>query len=359
MIFSPSRKRGVWMLLALIVLFFVIKTAYVRWLNVSPASFAIPFPFEVKNDTLRILVNQADSATWEKLPGIGAKLSSRIVRYRDKIGGFTSLDDIQKVYGITPETFEKINPFLVLDTVGWVRKKQFTTQNAQYEVAVIEINTASAADFAQLPGIGTVLSERIVKFREAKKGFTSIEDIAKVYGIEATVFEKIKPYLKLEVGPQSQTLTQSAVFPPKPDTIYKKKVLTTESIDINTASQEALQTLPGVGEKLALKIIEMRTNLGYIAKVEYVSHIYGFSPENFAKARPLMKISPQNIAKKNLNLIQWKGLIVYPFMNSATCTALINSRKLGGYFKTWDEVAKVEGVTPEMVQDLQIYFELK
>jgi competence protein ComEA len=56
----------------------------------------------------------------------------------------------------------------------------------------INLNTASAQDLEALPGIGPVLAQRIVDYREANGPFATIEDIMKVHGIGPAIFEDIK-----------------------------------------------------------------------------------------------------------------------------------------------------------------------
>lgn len=62
----------------------------------------------------------------------------------------------------------------------------------------ININTASAKELEELPGIGNVLAERIVSFRETNGPFKSIEDIKKVSGIGEKKFESIKDLIVVE-----------------------------------------------------------------------------------------------------------------------------------------------------------------
>lgn len=57
---------------------------------------------------------------------------------------------------------------------------------------ILNINEANAAEWATLPGIGTVLSQRIVKFREAMGGFVEIEQLLRVYGLDSSVVATVQ-----------------------------------------------------------------------------------------------------------------------------------------------------------------------
>lgn len=59
----------------------------------------------------------------------------------------------------------------------------------------LNINTSSAKDMEELPGVGEVLSERIVKYREEHKGFKSVEELKQVEGIGDKKYESIKEYV--------------------------------------------------------------------------------------------------------------------------------------------------------------------
>jgi comEA protein len=62
----------------------------------------------------------------------------------------------------------------------------------------IDINTAYSADLELLPGIGKVMAERIIEYRELNDGFTRIEDIMNVKGIGEKKFNRIKDYITVE-----------------------------------------------------------------------------------------------------------------------------------------------------------------
>ncbi len=69
------------------------------------------------------------------------------------------------------------------------------TESAAYG-GVIHLNSASAAELEELPGVGEVTAQRIVEYR-AQHGFSRIEDIMNVKGIGQAKFNKMRPYLAL------------------------------------------------------------------------------------------------------------------------------------------------------------------
>ena len=69
------------------------------------------------------------------------------------------------------------------------------------EIQPLNVNTATEEEWKALPGIGDVLSKRIVKFRTKLKGFISVQQVGQTYGLADSVFQKILPYLRLENNP--------------------------------------------------------------------------------------------------------------------------------------------------------------
>ena len=128
-------------------------------------------------------INIADTTQFIALPGIGSKLASRIVNFREKLGGFYSVDQIGEVYGLQDSTFQKIKPFLHL-TVGPIK--------------TININTATKDEMKSHPYIRWALANALVEYRNQHGNYTSIEDIKKMSAISDDVFAKLKPYIVVQ-----------------------------------------------------------------------------------------------------------------------------------------------------------------
>lgn len=170
-----------------------------------------PFPFDP---------NLLDEAGWRKM-GVREKTIQTIMNYRNKGGYFRTPEDIRKIYGLKKDQADALIPFITIgqktnranreDVVAkpiLTEKTNYTDNRKSTETSIsakrnlpskkININTATAEEWKSLPGIGEVLSKRIVKFRTSIGGFKSIEDIKKTYGLKDSVFENIKPMLFLE-----------------------------------------------------------------------------------------------------------------------------------------------------------------
>nr|WP_239493336.1 helix-hairpin-helix domain-containing protein [Luteitalea sp. TBR-22]BCS33309.1 hypothetical protein TBR22_A25360 [Luteitalea sp. TBR-22] len=62
---------------------------------------------------------------------------------------------------------------------------------------VVNVNTATAAQFEALPGIGPSMAQRIVSYREKNGPFKKLEDLMNVQGIGEKSFLKLRPYLSV------------------------------------------------------------------------------------------------------------------------------------------------------------------
>lgn len=127
-------------------------------------------------------INTADTSAFISLPGIGSKLASRITAFREKLGGFYSIDQIGETYGLPDSTFQKIKQYLKLDNAS---------------VKKININTATVDELKAHPYIKFSIANPIVAYRNEHGLFSKVEDIKKVMAVTDDIYKKIVPYLAL------------------------------------------------------------------------------------------------------------------------------------------------------------------
>ena len=132
---------------------------------------------------------------WKKL-GLRDKTIKTIQNYLSKGGRFRKPEDLQKVYGLRKDLYEKLLPFVQISNTKepFPIKKDSTIASYPQKVTrsptIIDINTADTTAFISLPGIGSKLASRIVSFRERLGGFYSIEQIAETFGLHDSLFRK-------------------------------------------------------------------------------------------------------------------------------------------------------------------------
>ncbi len=124
-------------------------------------------------------INLADSADWSRLPGIGEKLASRIVHFREKLGGFYQVDQLGETFGLPDSSFQKIKPYLRL---------KILTLNQ------IDLNTATKEILQSHPYIRWQFAKAILEYRTQHGGFHSVDDLLQIATIDSAKFEKLKPY---------------------------------------------------------------------------------------------------------------------------------------------------------------------
>jgi len=128
-------------------------------------------------------INIADTTAFIALPGIGSKLAQRIINFRDKLGGFNSVDQVGETFGLPDSTFQKIKSRLI-STSAPVKK--------------ININTALLDDMKTHPYIRYTVANAIVQYRTQHGNFSSIADLKKIMIITEDIYRKMEPYLTIE-----------------------------------------------------------------------------------------------------------------------------------------------------------------
>ena len=75
------------------------------------------------------------------------------------------------------------------------------------------------------------------------------------------------------------------------------KASTTSPVNINTATAEQLDSLPGIGAKMAARIIDYRQKNGGFKKLEDLLNVQGIGEKNFLKLKPFITITPPKTEK--------------------------------------------------------------
>lgn len=215
--------------------------------------------------------NTISSEGWQKL-GLRDKTISTIKNYLTKGGKFKKAEDLQKIYGLYKDEYDRLAPYVKIEVgneqISFTNTEKKPTgyfPSPKHGYTVIDINTSDTTAFIALPGIGSKLAARIINFRDKLGGFYSINQVGETFGLPDSTFQKIKQYLKLE------------------NTSIKK-------ININTATIDELKAHPYIRYSLANPIVAYRSQHGAFEKTEDLKKIMVVTDEVYERIAPYLSV---------------------------------------------------------------------
>lgn len=158
-----------------------------------------------------------------------------LTNYISKGGKFRKAEDFSKIYGIDKELYNKLKPYIQIDTTSIIP----TYKKTEKRKFTIEINAASIEDMLDIPGIGPGFAKRIIAYKERLGGYFDSTQLLEVFGMDTLKYRQILPY-----------------FVYQKDSIHKK--------EINKEDFRALIKHPYISKKTAYKIIQYRQQFGEI-----------------------------------------------------------------------------------------------
>ncbi len=143
------------------------------------AIFTAPEPSE-SDSPKRVDINRADSSELRGVYGIGEKSVVAILSYREKLGGFHSANQLSELKEVSESNFEKILQQILCDSC---------------DISKIDINFASAKDIYGHPYITSKMLRRLLKVKELKGGWSSIEEMITDDILNEEEAIRLRPYL--------------------------------------------------------------------------------------------------------------------------------------------------------------------
>ena len=128
-------------------------------------------------------LNTSDSAKLTELNGVGPSFATRIIRYRDRLGGFYRKEQLQEIYGI--------------DSVKYQAISNAVTVNPRL-VKKIAINTISFDQLRLFPYFTYKQVNAIIQYRAQHGNYRSVEDMKNIAILDEQTIQKIQPYLSFK-----------------------------------------------------------------------------------------------------------------------------------------------------------------
>lgn len=228
------------------------------------------------------------------------------------------------------------------------------------ELFYFDPNTLSETGWSKLGVADKTI--RTIKNYLAKGGrFRKPEDIEKIYGLTAVAKARLQPYVQIQNDASERKYEQEFIKPrPDSNTVYRAhKAVDINIPDINTADTAAFIALPGIGSKLASRIVLFRDKLGGFYKVEQVAETYGLPDSTFRKIKHLLQCTNSPVRQLNINDADANTLRQHPYIGWQLANVIVQYRQQHGNFKTVEELLKIDIITPGLLQKLAPYLGIK
>ncbi len=188
--------------------------------------------------------NAAKTSDWEKF-GFSEKQSKVIFNYIRNCGGIREKSQLKKIFVIDEKKYKEMSPYIFITKEDAEKKESEACKpySKNRNTQIVELNFATKTQLTSISGIGDILSERIIKYRDFLGGFYSKKQLNEVYGIKPETFNKIKDFVKID---------ESAI----------------KRTNVNFSDTKTLSTHPYINYKLAKAIVDYRTKNGIIKNID-------------------------------------------------------------------------------------------
>ncbi|WP_343785574.1 ComEA family DNA-binding protein [Wandonia haliotis] len=279
--FTTKEKRGVLVIFVVMILVVIIP----RWLyqNKSPLMFVISGYQDSLQEEIQSTIIQSEKEkksggsitkksktkpehqlhpfdpdtlskeNWQQL-GLSEKQSEVLLNYKERLGGFTEIENLYKAFVLDSQKVKEWEPFL-----------QFNRKKA--DLPIYDLNTVTADELQSLKGIGPTLSLRIIKYRDALGGFYSISQLQEVYGLPDETY--LNSISRLEVRSKELRV-----------------------IPINNILADSLRKHPYIDYKSAQLIIKYREQHGAYESKADLEKIKAFEDDFIQKIEPYFNFAP-------------------------------------------------------------------
>lgn len=222
-------------------------------------------------------------------------------------------------------------------------------------------NTLDVSGFETL-GFSRRQAEVIVKYRTARGGFGSADDLAKCYVVSDEMMERLRPYINIvdnraPDSPYSQpeadgTDGGSGRSPAGRDS---GRSAMRGKVELNTADSTTLRSVSGIGNMLVVRILDYRERLGGFVSAEQLREIPGMYDENFQRIITQIFVDTCEIQKIDINFASPEALGKHPYIDAGGLRKILKHRQLKGGWRTTDELVNENILTPEQAARLAPY----
>jgi len=265
------------------------KISWMNWLRLFAIIFMVAllvggFTTPVKAQKGLVDLNTASDKELEALKGVGPATAKKIIAGRP----YKSVDELSKA-GLSTKQIDALKPFVTAGTAAPAPTAPVTkapaapkAAAAKGEKGLVDLNTASEKELEALKGVGPATAKKIT----AGRPYKSVDELSKA-GLSTKQIEALKPFVTVGFAAPTQPPAAPAAAAKVPAAkAQATKLAPGQKININTATKEQLDMLPGIGPVKAQAVIEGRP----YKKIEDIKKVKGIKEGEFNKIKDLITV---------------------------------------------------------------------
>jgi competence protein ComEA len=209
-----------------------------------------------------------------------------------------------------------------------------------------------AANELRVLGFSENLSNRITNYRQKGGVFRIKRDLLKIYGMDTTLYHQLFAYILLPEAIDEVKNGDHARSQPV------KKAFA--NFDINKADTAQLKSIYGIGNVLAVRIVNFRDGLGGFIASTQLTEVYGLDSLVAARLKEASYIEENFEPKKiNINTSDEKTLLVHPYIKKSVAKAILAYRFQHGEFADVRDLQRISIIPPRLAERLIPYLKVK
>lgn len=250
-------------------------------------------------------VQTVDSLLLLNVPGLSKYRIERFLRVRAELGPLRSWEEVEVL--LDSAATEYIQTWFS----GDFPPDTFPIQN---------LNAIDSAELVAYKLCRPVAAGRLIRYRYKVKGFSDWAEVDSMWGLMGIERYRLRRYTVL--GPFEAHFHGTASRPRRERPTYP-------ILDLNEATAEALERLPGIGPKTAERIVKYREKLGYFVSLDQLREVWGLRAENLEKALPYLQIKTPG-RPLSLRTASVEELAQHPYISWKLARTLIRQRQQWG-----------------------------